>query len=568
MDIDSFFPFESYRDNQKECIIDILEQFEDGYKFYVLEASTGLGKSGVGYTVAKFMLNDTSNGNMKMNGSYGPPIIICTSTKNLQQQYINEFDDVRRIWSASNYSCNLYAEIGQYDAINEEMYYGSPLCLKDKCQYFIECNYRVDKKRFMDSKIGILNYYYYLHSREFAPTLLICDEAHNLENILCSVIAVTISKMNLSSILKTANSMDIRDYTDDDIDDTIDSVFGIKSLQDEADKTILILLADELLDIANHTEKLIKGIKDKIEIAQSNKIDHIVQTRLNKLSSLYRRADNLYEKINDFISSEARWIISECNDNRLVLKPLDLSEISEAFTKVPKNMIFMSATICGHKEFCRELGIMEDEFKGISISSPIPIENRGIYSFNLGPLNSKNIDALFPDFVKMIDKLLDKMENDKGESRGIIHSVSYKNAQKIIEHSKHKSRMIIPNGDELLDVNTLLRKSDNTILVSPRMTEGIDLVGDLSRFQFFPKVPYPYLGDRWVKEKLKQSQAWYARQTVIKIIQGAGRSIRSEEDWAYTFILDLAFRNLISQNRHMFPLWFYEAIKYININSI
>ena len=35
------------------------------------------------------------------------------------------------------------------------------------------------------------------------------------------------------------------------------------------------------------------------------------------------------------------------------------------------------------------------------------------------------------------------------------------------------------------------------------MQEGVDLKGDCSRFQVICKIPYPYLGDKWVKARMK-----------------------------------------------------------------
>ena len=46
-----------------------------------------------------------------------------------------------------------------------------------------------------------------------------------------------------------------------------------------------------------------------------------------------------------------------------------------------------------------------------------------------------------------------------------------------------------------------LVSKDPTILVSPSLMEGIDLVDDLSRFQIIVKVPYASLGDKHVKKK-------------------------------------------------------------------
>jgi hypothetical protein len=99
-----------------------------------------------------------------------------------------------------------------------------------------------------------------------------------------------------------------------------------------------------------------------------------------------------------------------------------------------------------------------------------------------------------------------------------------------------------------------------TVLISPSLYTGLDLKDDLSRFQIIVKVPYPDLGDRWINEKRKSSEQWYTWQTALRLIQGYGRSIRSKEDYAVTYVLDSGFQNFVNRNRNILPEWFTQAI--------
>jgi len=74
------------------------------------------------------------------------------------------------------------------------------------------------------------------------------------------------------------------------------------------------------------------------------------------------------------------------------------------------------------------------------------------------------------------------------------------------------------------------------------------------------KVPYLSLGDKWIDEKRKRDEQWYRWQTALKLVQGYGRSIRSKDDWATTYILDGAFGYFVSKNRNILPDWFLQAI--------
>jgi hypothetical protein len=100
-----------------------------------------------------------------------------------------------------------------------------------------------------------------------------------------------------------------------------------------------------------------------------------------------------------------------------------------------------------------------------------------------------------------------------------------------------------------------------TVLISPSLHTGLDLKDDLSRFQIITKVPYPSIGDRWINEKRKTNGQWYIWQTALRLVQGYGRSIRSEEDYAVTYVLDSAFGPFVWKNKNILPDWFIQAIQ-------
>jgi ATP-dependent DNA helicase DinG len=71
----------------------------------------------------------------------------------------------------------------------------------------------------------------------------------------------------------------------------------------------------------------------------------------------------------------------------------------------------------------------------------------------------------------------------------------------------------------------------------------------------------PNLGDRWIDEKRKINEQWYSWQTALRLIQGYGRSIRSKEDWAKTYVLDSAFGYFVEKNKNILQDWFTQAIQ-------
>jgi Rad3-related DNA helicase len=98
-------------------------------------------------------------------------------------------------------------------------------------------------------------------------------------------------------------------------------------------------------------------------------------------------------------------------------------------------------------------------------------------------------------------------------------------------------------------------------LISPSLHLGVDLKDDYSRFQIIVKVPYPDLTDKRVARKKEMDPNWYTWSTVLRLVQSYGRSVRSAEDHATTYILDASISFLLKKGQELIPKWFTEAIK-------
>ena len=83
------FPFPSQRHNQEKVLNEICNAFNSGYKYVILEAPTGFGKSPVAIAVA-----------LSLGSSY-----ICTSTKDLQTQYSKDFPYLKVAKGKNNFAC-------------------------------------------------------------------------------------------------------------------------------------------------------------------------------------------------------------------------------------------------------------------------------------------------------------------------------------------------------------------------------------------------------------------------------------------------------------------------------
>ena len=104
------------------------------------------------------------------------------------------------------------------------------------------------------------------------------------------------------------------------------------------------------------------------------------------------------------------------------------------------------------------------------------------------------------------------------------------------------------------------KSSKPTVLISPSLYLGVDLKDNFSRFQIIVKVPYADLTDRKISVMKQRDPNWYTWNAILKLIQAYGRSIRSKEDFANTYILDSSITYLLKQAKEMSPKWFSDAI--------
>jgi ATP-dependent DNA helicase DinG len=85
------FPFPNIRESQLDVLNEIANGFASGYKYVLLEAPTGFGKSPVAIAVGR-----------TLGTSY-----VCTSTKDLQTQYAKDFPFVKLAKGKNNFICNV-----------------------------------------------------------------------------------------------------------------------------------------------------------------------------------------------------------------------------------------------------------------------------------------------------------------------------------------------------------------------------------------------------------------------------------------------------------------------------
>ncbi len=247
--------------------------------------------------------------------------------------------------------------------------------------------------------------------------------------------------------------------------------------------------------------------------------------------------------------------------NTIVLRPVFVRMFAQDLVfRFGLKVLIMSATILDPALYAKSLNIKPDELAFYRMPSNFPVKNRPIYSIPLVKVTGGKsaMTAWGPKLCDGIDHILDGYPGQ----RGIIHSHTFYISEMLMAQSRHRKRFLYQKN--FRDKDELLEKHGNSadsIIVAPAMHEGLDLRDSLSRVQIICKVPFPnYFDDKQLSRRVELEPAFLMWITALKLVQSYGRSVRSDTDWADTYIIDSTFSRFVSEARRILPEWFLEAI--------
>ena len=523
------------RNSQIKLINKINWAIGEGYKNIILEAGTGIGKSAIATTLAN-MYED----------SY-----ILTMTKQLQEQYLDDFGDMLvEIKGRGNYKCNYK---GNCD-----------FCIKAeynlrKCG---DCEYNLAFKKAVEAKNVITNYDYLYYAGVANPLLdsrelLILDEAHNLER---KMLMLSSSELNREYI-STKFGIDIFEPL----------MYGTKSINELKRKPdYWVGLCDDLIKECKKRIKKIEGDADKsvqvtLDEFESNpskysNFDYVEKQNLEQDMKSFA-AISLGLSYNELIIDlpDKNSILDNNMDISAEFKPYSVLDDTQNLLKMGNICIFLTGTLGSKDKFCQWNNINPDETYYIYEKSPFDVAKRPIYvdfvgrmsGFRRGIPNWKNKRA-----IKKIKEILDMHKNEKG----VIHTSSNEQAFWIMDHLKEYNLMFVGGEDRNRILKDFTESKENIILIGASIKDGVDFKGDLCRFQIVFKIPYPQLNEQ-VKYRRDLDPKWFYYQTVMALMQAYGRGIRDNDDYCVMYIIDSSFKQLFNYNRGFFNEYFAEAVQ-------
>lgn len=544
------FPFEGYRKYQREAYQRASQAlYGDDKDVVILNLPTGIGKSGICTGLAR----------------QAESAFLTTPMKSLRQQL--EDDDVLRshysvLRARADYQCDVFGTDNRGNTYTCASCPCGRGATEESCKDQPNCSYWGAKSDAMHADVATLTFAYLIIDG-MIPThaggmgtgtdnamegdaigekisfgdreLLVTDEVHKLEDYVASLFAgTTISPYTVPEEVYG----DMADHVDTDHDRIEDIYKPLHAMAGRAE--------DYVAKYEDSTDdKRMAGVDDCESLLQKK-----------------RHLDDELKNGRDWVVNVDTMTVQKSTKKKIELKPIDVDFFLKKKVWSRSDKIVLSTATMPHEDnprkWLKRLGLGDKSFEYINYPMPFPEENRPIETdTQIAKFSSGGDKQHWNEIEATVDELIRR----HGGEKGLIHTASYDRAEKL--HKAFPDRTYLHDGESELDAQaqiTLWQQSDKPVLLSPACMDGVDLEGDMCRWQVLLKVPYPFAGDSRVSYMLDERKAWnwYYEQTALNLIQSVGRGVRSKDDECVYYVLDRCWNDVM--DRASIPDWFKSAI--------
>jgi ATP-dependent DNA helicase DinG len=549
---DELFPFPGYREYQDEILYEALEAyFIDGYRNVIVEGPTGIGKSPLNVAIAR-VFSKLSKIQREIQGHFpvtfsdlnGNGSFYTTPQKSLRNQ-LAEDEDLREYVSMLK---------GRRDYICGETGSNCGDCpvrssTEESCRTVSSCTYWAEKMSAVEHQIAtvtfamlIVDNYVPVHADDGGRLsfgnrdLVIVDEGHNSEGQSASMFAgFTLSPFSVPPEVY-GDSGERANWEDDRFADVQDIISTIAT--------------NCRMFIDRHEGDERK--QSQVEQCESikRKIDYAMKT--------HAEGEGWVVNVNEVAERKGRG-----TTKKIEIKPVRVDDfLADYVWSRGGHRLITSATIpfrANIDKWANRIGL-DGRTKFISKPTPFPESHREIYlNTMVGEMSGQDEDRNWNDAMTQIEEISSYHEGEKG----LIHSVSYPRAEEVGDSLGTDNLIVDVQDNESDAMIDRWQKSDKDIMVSPRMSEGVDLHGDLCRWQVLLKTPFAYAGDSRVSYLLNEEYEWdwYFEKAGIDIIQSVGRAVRGPEpeEAASFYIIDEKFEDVMYKTTP--PEYFVDAVR-------
>jgi len=411
--------------------------------------------------------------------------LITVPTNMLAQQYLRDYPRAATLAGKDTYQCREGSARQPMTCKERSARVGA--CCKAGTGVK-PCPYSADNRRIRVAPWGVVNSWVYLAHRLY-PDVLIVDEAHTLLGMLRDLAAKTLWQHEYAYPGYIRSYKDLLDWVSEERAHREGDGRG-------PDKKLDLLYAD----LTNGTNRYL--------------IEQAVQPHFGRPKPC------------------------------LKLLPIDTRDAPPLLWPPGrvKRVILLSATL-GEADIT-QLGLGRRRSLTIETPSPIDPSRRPIVVAEPGFDVSHDVSE--EELGRMANELV-RLGERHTEERGVIHA-SYGLLARLLPllgGTSLGTRLISHDRDNKAgQYKAWLDGGPRSVLLCAGLAEGIDLPGDLGRWQVITKVLWPSLEEpawKWVLETDPERYGWEALKQVM---QASGRICRGPGDFGVTYVLDRTHNNL------------------------
>ena len=404
------------------------------------------------------------------------------------------------------------------------------------------------------------------------PSILVVDEAHNLEDKVRNSYKNSISKSYLEALILKIDFMISEDesldtYEDNLIIESLNKVFRMISTKAKykyrknAKENIEVFDEetsgfDLSLPLKEEINKLNKMLARFIDNAINYKyLDKRLIASINTLKSYA----NVFKDLVSDNSNNIYWVSFLPNTkDHITLEYVRKDIYKEASRLLSNNTygkVFTSATMTtgngDYSYFANNLGL--DRINGIPIikeypgKSPFDYDNNALLYLSGDCLSPKSLDRdLYLDtLASKIDELINITEG-----RSLVLFTSKEDMRRVYQKvtmNNHDFNIMLQTDDVSADTLKMRFKEDeqSVLFATGSFFEGIDVKGEALENVIITKLPFPVVNPI-IEEKASHFRDGfrevYLPEMIIKLKQGVGRLIRSSTDKGIVSILDPRYK--------------------------
>jgi len=510
--------FVDWRPGQEDAALRAVESTK---RFVAIAAPCGMGKS-MAYVAAALLSGERT--------------AFLTSTRGLENQIYTDFHEsgLFDIRGQGNYPCLYKTDIENAAGTHQN----SIGCDEGPCHGGMKCELKEGGCTYFDalrtarqSKLLSTNYSYWMHQQEHGGGLggfgmLILDESHDAVSQLGNYLAVELFPADLD-ILGEDRFPEHSAFEPWKVCSRV-WLDRARSQREYLEAAVKGGLADGDSRQAVRQVKHLKKLERKLAQLSSAQGDWVFQVmRRGPSGSVVARFDPVW--------------------------PADYAE-RRLFCGI-KKVVLTSATI--RPKTLELLGIPSASVDFQEYPSSFPVQRRPVYFVPSVRMDKRAT----PEHVRAWISKIDAIIRTRLGSKGIIHGVSYSRCQQITRLSEFRDDMLLHTRESSQQVIASFKKADAPcILVSPSVSTGFDFPDDECRWQILCKVPFPDTRDLVTKARSDRDRDYPMYQAMQEIVQMAGRSTRSEDDWSEVLVVDDHFEWFWPKFKKFAPKWFADAV--------